>query len=282
MVALYFFINAGGGARATSPQMGKISQGTSFDSHCTRSLFQRTQLARYHTAWPSKMPNLSTDGTAVFNPFHERFSILFTAPLLFTIYFVYRITHQLILWPRYLSPLRKLPGPALGTVLTGQFHAILEAEAGIIQRDWVKTYGPVVRAVGPVGIERLIFCRPEAIHKILVSNWVEYPRVRTQFIWGRIFTHVQVAWLPTSCIGLRSGLRTSNCHRKRAQANAKGYEPSVFHSASYCSCVCSYPCFDLSWNLLRNHDVLWAYQNVRLSIIFTLISFNISTASWIS
>ena len=50
-------------------------------------------------------------------------------------------------------------------------------ESGIPQREWVKEHGPVVRAVGPVGVERLILVRPEAIHKIMVEDWADNPRV---------------------------------------------------------------------------------------------------------
>ncbi|KAG5645437.1 hypothetical protein DXG03_006261 [Asterophora parasitica] len=67
-------------------------------------------------------------------------------------------------------------GPPSGHLIYGQFPAIIKGEAGIPQREWVKEYGPVVRAVGPLGIERLIFMKPDALHKILVSDWVDYPR----------------------------------------------------------------------------------------------------------
>jgi len=87
------------------------------------------------------------------------------------------LLYRLVLYPRFFSPLRHIPGPPLGYPITGQFGAILRGEAGIPQREWVKQYGPVVRVVGPVGVERLIFMNPEAIHKILVGDWVEYPRV---------------------------------------------------------------------------------------------------------
>jgi hypothetical protein len=42
----------------------------------------------------------------------------------------------------------------------------------------VKQYGPVVRVVGAIGIERMIFMKPEALHQILVKEWLQYPRVR--------------------------------------------------------------------------------------------------------
>ncbi|TFK35848.1 cytochrome P450 [Crucibulum laeve] len=86
------------------------------------------------------------------------------------------ILYRLYLYPRFLSPLRSIPGPSLGHPIYGQFPAIINGEAGIPQRAWVKQYGPVVRVVGPIGIERLIFMKPEAIQKIMVSDWIDYPR----------------------------------------------------------------------------------------------------------
>ncbi|KDR66172.1 hypothetical protein GALMADRAFT_148080 [Galerina marginata CBS 339.88] len=86
------------------------------------------------------------------------------------------ILNKLYLYPRFFSPLRFVPGPPIGHPIYGQFKEIMEGEAGIPQRAWVKKYGPVVRVVGPVGIERLIFMKPEAIQKILVADWIDYPR----------------------------------------------------------------------------------------------------------
>ncbi|KAG6879651.1 hypothetical protein C0992_000093 [Termitomyces sp. T32_za158] len=63
-----------------------------------------------------------------------------------------------------------------GHPIFGQSLVIVRSESGIPQREWVKQYGPVVRIVGPVGIERLIFMKPEALHHILVKHWLEYPR----------------------------------------------------------------------------------------------------------
>ena len=53
----------------------------------------------------------------------------------------------------------------------------MRAEAGILQRQWAKLYGTVVRAVGPFGIERVMFLSPASMQKVLVSDWMEYPRV---------------------------------------------------------------------------------------------------------
>ncbi|KAL1715868.1 cytochrome P450 [Schizophyllum commune] len=116
-----------------------------------------------------------------------------------SLFLTYRILHQLIIYPYLLSPIRKIPGPPLGSdgfpsaiqssqsayrswlarklwsLLAGHFPAIIRSEAGVLQREWVKQYGPVVRAVGPMGIERLIFTSHEALHKILQES-VDHPR----------------------------------------------------------------------------------------------------------
>ncbi|KAG6831755.1 hypothetical protein H0H92_007907 [Tricholoma furcatifolium] len=86
------------------------------------------------------------------------------------------VLYQIFLYPSLFSPLRRIPGPPLGHLIYGQFPAIIKGEAGIPQREWVKRHGPVVRVVGPIGLERLIFVKPEALHKILVSDWIDYPR----------------------------------------------------------------------------------------------------------
>lgn len=138
---------------------------------------------------------------------------------------LYIPVHYLIVYPYYLSPLRHVPGPSaltwsLKTLLVGNFPEIILGEAGIPQRAWVKKYGPVVRAIGPVGIERLIFCRPEALHKILASDWTEYPRVRvfSTFIagWIHIADFGRIAWLHAGSSGSCSWLWVVDSHWERA------------------------------------------------------------------
>ncbi|PFH48129.1 hypothetical protein AMATHDRAFT_66232 [Amanita thiersii Skay4041] len=92
------------------------------------------------------------------------------------VYVAYRIIHRLILWPRYLSPLRHVPTPPYGGLIMGHSTKIINSESGIPQREWVKEYGPVVRLVGFFGSERLIFVHPEPLHQILAKDWLEYPR----------------------------------------------------------------------------------------------------------
>ncbi|KAI0056515.1 cytochrome P450 [Artomyces pyxidatus] len=90
--------------------------------------------------------------------------------------FIFYALYRVILYPRFFSPLRFVPGPPIDGVILGHFYDIIHSEGGAIQGEWTKKYGPAVRAVGPVGRERLILLKPEVLHKILVTDWVDYPR----------------------------------------------------------------------------------------------------------
>ncbi|KAI0319932.1 cytochrome P450, partial [Amylostereum chailletii] len=66
--------------------------------------------------------------------------------------------------------------PPLDNWLLGHFIRVLTSEPGALPLGWAKQYGPVVRTVGPVGRDRLFVFRPEALHKILATDWTDYPR----------------------------------------------------------------------------------------------------------
>ncbi|KAF7967394.1 hypothetical protein HWV62_34447 [Athelia sp. TMB] len=88
----------------------------------------------------------------------------------------YKIIYQVFLWPYFLSPLRNVPGPPPGNPLVGQFLEIIREEPAAPQTRWADKYGPVVRTVGPIGLERMMFTKPEALHRILVADWLDNPR----------------------------------------------------------------------------------------------------------
>ncbi|KAF8652335.1 hypothetical protein AX16_004441 [Volvariella volvacea WC 439] len=113
---------------------------------------------------------------AVIGHFHAH-SLLYGV-LVVTLVPAYLILHQLVLKPRFFSTLRNVPGPPLADPILSHFETIIQCESGIPMREWAKQYGPVVRTVGPVGRERLMFMKPEALHQILVKDWLDYPRPR--------------------------------------------------------------------------------------------------------
>lgn len=130
------------------------------------------------------------------------------------VYAVYRW----FLYPYCLSPLRKIPGPG-GNPIVGQLAVIINDEPGIPMREWVKQYGSVVRVVGPLGLERLVFMKPDALSRILVSGWAEYPRViGFKFLINSI--HKSLAHIPSKNSWPCRGLWASDCIGERAQENA--------------------------------------------------------------
>lgn len=96
--------------------------------------------------------------------------------LVISIFLTYGVVHRLFLWRYVFSPLRSVPGPALGHPLLGQIPTILMSESCIPKREWVKQYGPIVRIPGAFGTELLLFMKPEALQQILVKDWLDYPR----------------------------------------------------------------------------------------------------------
>ncbi|TDL20852.1 cytochrome P450 [Rickenella mellea] len=92
-----------------------------------------------------------------------------------SIFILFRLSRQ-ILWPYVFSPLRVIPGPPIIHPILGQFPTLLHGVCGFLKRSWSSRYGSVVRFVGPFGVERVMFLSPQALHKILVSDWQEYPK----------------------------------------------------------------------------------------------------------
>ncbi|KAF7339123.1 hypothetical protein MVEN_01989000 [Mycena venus] len=91
-------------------------------------------------------------------------------------YVTYALLYRALVYPRFFSPLRSVPGPSMGSPLFGQYFAIVKNETCIPQREWAKQYGPVVRWMGLVGKEYLVFLSPEALQQIMVKDWLVYPR----------------------------------------------------------------------------------------------------------
>lgn len=89
------------------------------------------------------------------------------------------LLYRVVIYPRFFSPLRNVPGPPRGNPLLGHYLTIVQSESCIPHREWVKAHGPVVRMMGILGKERLLFLSPEALQQIVAKDWLEYPRVRT-------------------------------------------------------------------------------------------------------
>ena len=89
------------------------------------------------------------------------------------------VYHSLI-YPFFLSPLRHIP-TVPGIPFWGSFFEIITAEYGTSHREWHRKYGPVVRYLFPLGLERLSITDDEAIKEVTVRdsyNYVKPSRVQ--------------------------------------------------------------------------------------------------------
>ncbi|KAF9047074.1 cytochrome P450 [Hymenopellis radicata] len=58
----------------------------------------------------------------------------------------------------------------------GQASKLFSEDSREYEREWVKEHGSIIRIVGPIGTERLMFLSPEALQQILIKGWLDYPR----------------------------------------------------------------------------------------------------------
>lgn len=96
-------------------------------------------------------------------------------------YVAWKLTYKLLLRPCFLSPLRKIPGPPYRNPVLGSFSDILKETPGAPERRWAEKYGPIVRYIGPLGQEILLLTNPDALHQVLVGQWLDNPRVCLSF-----------------------------------------------------------------------------------------------------
>lgn len=124
-------------------------------------------------------PNNSQTANVVDIPFSSLFNRLPTvleASVIVGVTLFLALFYRVVLYPRFVSPLRHVPGPPLGGPIVGRMGDILKNEAGIIQREWVHEYGGLVRAVGPMGMERLIVSDADLLKHVMVNASQEYRR----------------------------------------------------------------------------------------------------------
>ncbi|KAF8205182.1 hypothetical protein K438DRAFT_1528951, partial [Mycena galopus ATCC 62051] len=50
----------------------------------------------------------------------------------------YVFLYRAVIYPRFFSPLRKVPGPSIGNPLFGQYFTIVKNESCMPQREWAK------------------------------------------------------------------------------------------------------------------------------------------------
>lgn len=109
----------------------------------------------------------------VLNKYQPRYSpgFLTGAILIFLVQFVVLAFYNVVIYPRFISPLRNLPKPPDGGFITGQTRRILRDPSGVPMKDWVanvKNNGLIYYSVWLQG--RVMPTTPAALGRSLVAN----------------------------------------------------------------------------------------------------------------
>ncbi|KAL0580962.1 hypothetical protein V5O48_001054 [Marasmius crinis-equi] len=109
------------------------------------------------------------------NLFHTALCAALAAIAILSWYIFYR----LVIYPLYLSPLCDLPGPPYAfasSPILGSYGDFINKGALTLNGRWLTQYGQKVRLIGPLGVERIVFTSPEALHTILNTEWLNFPK----------------------------------------------------------------------------------------------------------
>lgn len=92
--------------------------------------------------------------------------ILLYLPLFYAGLLVARVAHR---WIRQ-APLRKIPGPPIASILSGNLKQIFDVNGWSFHANIVRTYGRVIRFWGLFGDAQLYISDPKALYNILIKD----------------------------------------------------------------------------------------------------------------
>ncbi|RKF55515.1 Cytochrome P450 monooxygenase FUM15 [Erysiphe neolycopersici] len=81
-----------------------------------------------------------------------------------------------LIYPKYLSPLRHLPGPEGGSWWNGQFPLIAALPTGAPMIEWMRTVpnDGIIRYLGMFNVERLFITSPNALKEVLATKSYDF------------------------------------------------------------------------------------------------------------
>ncbi|CAG8488177.1 18796_t:CDS:2 [Rhizophagus irregularis] len=81
------------------------------------------------------------------------------------------ITYKIFIWPYYVSPLRKIPGPPSDNPILGNLQSLLSSvDSTDPKLEWVRKYGNIVKYNGLFNKPTLLVTDPKIIQDILTSS----------------------------------------------------------------------------------------------------------------
>jgi len=93
------------------------------------------------------------------------------------------IFYNTYFYPRFLSPLRFIPGPPnkskhnkYGLPFLGNFLDVIKDDAGAAHLRWIEQYGGILRYHGLFGAQTVLIADPKAINHVFNTHTYEYFR----------------------------------------------------------------------------------------------------------
>ncbi|CAG8960363.1 hypothetical protein HYFRA_00012437 [Hymenoscyphus fraxineus] len=108
----------------------------------------------------------------------SRPSYLGTFIQLWILQFFFWVAWIVIIWPRFLSPVRHLPHPSGGSWWNGHFQAIIASTTGGPMTKWVNEIpnDGLIYYRGLLNVERIILTSPKALAEVLTTNSYDFIR----------------------------------------------------------------------------------------------------------
>ncbi|CAG8498768.1 35623_t:CDS:2 [Racocetra persica] len=85
--------------------------------------------------------------------------------------------YKCYIYPLYLSPLRKIPGPPVDNIILGHHASFLNKELGEAFTYLLKQYGGIVKYHGLFNEPNILISDPKLVQQVLVNRPYEYPKL---------------------------------------------------------------------------------------------------------
>ncbi|KAG9228083.1 cytochrome P450 monooxygenase-like protein [Amylocarpus encephaloides] len=103
-------------------------------------------------------------------------TVVGTFAQLFTLQFFLWAVWKVVIWPKFVSPLRKLPSPSGGSWWNGQFNTIFKNTTGIPMAEWINTIpnDGLIAYRGLINTERVLVTSPKALSEVMTTRSYDF------------------------------------------------------------------------------------------------------------
>ncbi|KAF0556966.1 cytochrome P450 [Gigaspora margarita] len=96
--------------------------------------------------------------------------------------FIGHILYKYYIYPLYLSPLLKIPGPPVDNFISGHLGSLLKDKQGEVFTHLAKQYGRIVRYHALLNKPYLLIFDQQLVHQILITRPYEFPKLSFNYV----------------------------------------------------------------------------------------------------